>query len=161
MELVKVPALWADIADELEERAFSRLSPAERTHRIEEKKLQQARDAAQSALEAATAEAARYAHDQGIRSRCKGATTMKDKPCKNLYYDMARKGKDGRAPFVDYVVSECWAHEYTDPKTKKKLAPHVCAYSHPNEPTWLPEWTKNRSFRPGEVVNRFAALKRR
>jgi hypothetical protein len=59
-------------------------------------------------------------------------------------------------------MSECWAYEYLDPKTKTKKKPHTCPYLHPNEEGWCNEWLKNKLFDPSatSVQNRFAALKK-
>ena len=92
------------------------------------------------------------------------------KPCKWLYCNEAApkalwfKGADGKlcAPKVSYVTgAQCWAHEYVDPKTQVKKAPHKCPYLHPGEEGWCSEWQKNSLFSPmkSAVQNRFVALK--
>ena len=94
------------------------------------------------------------------------------KPCKWLYCNEAApkalwyKGADGKlcAPKVSYVTgAACWAHEYVDPKTKVKKAPHKCPYLHPGEEGWCDEWLKNSLFSPmaSAVQNRFISLKQK
>ena len=79
------------------------------------------------------------------------------KPCKWLYCDEKvpksqwRKDENGKlcAPLRNYVTgSQCWAHEYVNPKTGRLEKPHKCAHLHPGQGGWMPEWEKNRAFTP-------------
>lgn len=85
----------------------------------------------------------------------KGAVQINkiQQPCKKLY-SCEGGGKDGGVarPTTKHVSSECWAHEYTDAKTGKKVVKHVCQWLHPGEAGWLPEWTKDRTFKPDLVA---------
>jgi hypothetical protein len=56
--------------------------------------------------------------------------------------------------------SECWAHEYHDPRTKALKTPHTCKRLHPNEDGWRDEWDTNRTFRPAVLTsaNRFTNM---
>ena len=57
-----------------------------------------------------------------------------NKPCKWLFFDENCKSRTTK------IVSECWAFEYTDPKTKQKKKPHTCPFLHPGENGWRNEW---------------------
>ena len=93
-----------------------------------------------------------------------GAARKIQRPCKWLYCNEAApksQWRDGRAPVTSNVVSECWAWEYTDPKTKVKKAPHTCPYLHPGEEGWCSQWLNNKNYDPMATMtqNRFCALK--
>lgn len=78
-------------------------------------------------------------------------------PCKWLYLDEKapkhewrrnRTGKD-EPPYRPYLTgAQCWAWEYTDPRTNKKVIKHTCDHLHPGEDDWLDEWSKDRHYRP-------------
>ena len=98
-----------------------------------------------------------------------GAARKIQKPCKWLYCNESapksqwRRDKDGKlcAPSTGHIASECWAWEYTDPKTKVKKAPHTCPYLHPGEEGWCSQWLNNKQYDPMATMtqNRFCALK--
>ena len=85
-----------------------------------------------------------------------------DEPCKFLYCDERAPKREWRlnakgvlcAPLRRHIVvgSECWAHEYTNPKTKIIMKPRTCARLHPNEVGWREEWNTNLFFRDGMPV---------
>jgi hypothetical protein len=57
------------------------------------------------------------------------------RPCKWMYMN-----EDGKT-YSDHVTgAQCWAWEYTDPKTGKQECPHTCKHLHPNEFGWRDEW---------------------
>lgn len=165
-EVDELPVLWADLIEADERAALGALSAEERAARAKAEEVARARAEADREVDILANKASQYAMDTGIRSRCKGAVLKKDCPCKQLYWDESRKRHPtDKAPLVPYVASACWAWEYTNPKTGKKEAPRTCPFSHPGEPTWLPQWTKDRMFRPGQGAaapggtgNRFEAL---
>ena len=64
-------------------------------------------------------------------------------PCKFLYNC---QGSPAR-PTTMHVSSECWSHEYVDPKTGELVAKHVCDRMHPGEEGWLPQWNTDRLFK--------------
>ena len=45
---------------------------------------------------------------------------------------------------------ECWAYEYTDPKTGKRECPHTCQRLHPGEEGWHKEWLNSPRWKPKE-----------
>lgn len=86
-----------------------------------------------------------------------------DEPCKFLYCDESvpknlwKKDTNGKlcAPMrISLTGSECWAHEYHDPRSKALKTPHTCKRLHPNEDGWRDEWDINRTFRPSVVPRR-------
>ena len=48
----------------------------------------------------------------------------------------------------EFKGDECWAWEYTDPKTKKRMCPHTCNRLHPGQAGWHNEWFTNRNWKP-------------
>ena len=56
-----------------------------------------------------------------------------------------------------YRHAECWAWEYTDPKTKKRVCPHTCTRLHPGQAGWHNEWFTNPKWKPAAPPNRLAA----
>ena len=48
----------------------------------------------------------------------------------------------------EFKGDECWAWEYTDPKTKKRVCPHTCNRLHPGQTGWHNEWFTNRNWKP-------------
>lgn len=80
-----------------------------------------------------------------------------DKPCKWLYCDEKapksqwRKDENGTlcAPLRGALTgSQCWGHEFVNPKTSKMEKPHKCGFQHPDEAGWRAEWSKDRFFNP-------------
>jgi hypothetical protein len=67
-------------------------------------------------------------------------------PCKFLYV-----ARDGSEPDSSTICSECWRHEYVDPKTKQRKIVHACDRLHPGEPGWKPEWS-SLPLNRGETV---------
>jgi hypothetical protein len=129
------------------------------------------RDNAPAALAAAArkeaeAEAAALAYQQQViaernairvHASCnkKGAVEIKkiQQPCKKLYSCEGGGAAGGVArPTTKCISSECWAHEYTDAKTGKKIVKHVCQWLHPGEAGWLPQWNTDRTYRPDLVA---------
>ena len=88
------------------------------------------------------------------------AVAKKPCPCKMLYSCKGDKSTGGAKPTTLHVSSECWAHEYTDPLTKKRIVKHACPWLHPGEEGWQKEWDTNRYFNPAATAteNRFSAL---
>lgn len=150
---------WADIADEEFAAIESTITPQQRAKREQEA----AELAAARALAAQANRMFCYAEDQKhLNSRGKGRDRHIDKvdsPCKFLYCDekapksqWTTNAKGERcAPMRQGLTgSECWAHEYHDPRSKALLKPHSCKHLHPNEDGWRDEWDSNRSFRPAK-----------
>lgn len=48
----------------------------------------------------------------------------------------------------EFKGDECWAWEYTDPKTGKRVCPHTCTRLHPGQADWHNEWFTNRNWKP-------------
>ena len=58
-----------------------------------------------------------------------------------------------------FLGEECWAWEYTDPKTGKRECPHTCQRLHKGEEGWHDEWLKNPRWEPaGAQVRRFDGM---
>lgn len=57
------------------------------------------------------------------------------RPCKWMYMN-----DDGKSYSKHLTGAQCWAWEYTDPKTGKTECPHTCKYLHSNEFGWRDEW---------------------
>ena len=153
---------WSMVMDEEDyqsELSMTDEDRAERDRKLRERKRQED-------LDAKAAQMFVYARHQGfLNARGKGNHRHIDKvdePCKFLYCDersdKATWKKDERgklcAPIRRILTgSECWAHEYHDPRSKALLTPHTCKRLHPNEPGWRSEWNTDRTFRPGPPPN--------
>ena len=63
----------------------------------------------------------------------------------------------------EFKGDECWAHEYTDPKTGKREKPRTCQRLHPGEEGWCSEWLTNPRWKGGASAacagDRFRCLK--
>jgi hypothetical protein len=58
-----------------------------------------------------------------------------------------------------FLGEECWAWEYTDPKTGKRECPRTCQRLHKGEEGWHDEWLKNPRWEPaGAQVRRFDGM---
>lgn len=151
-------ASWGDIVyyESLEQEAV--MTPQQKVARaVKQQEEQKARE-----LDAQASEMFRYAEAQKLRNtvvKGKQRTTVKHQaPCKWLYVDEAAPKHNGKAPIRNYITgAQCWAFEYTDPRTKELKKPHTCGHLHPGEPGWMVEWEKGRQFKPAD---RFIALKR-
>jgi len=113
-------------------------------------------DAALAAAAAAAdcrSKAERVAIRNGAACNRHGAKAIQKRaePCKFLYNCQGTPAR----PTTLGVTTECWSHEYTDPKTGAFVAKHVCDRLHPGEAGWLPEWNTDRRFK---VAGRFDGL---
>jgi hypothetical protein len=160
-----VPLRWSDELDWDEAQRIAALSAEQRARVLAERAAAAAAQMAEldhhaevsaisRAAEAYAARVARIVEDRAPRGPPlpRGAPPRgppkRNCPCKNLFYDERQVRPGQRAPFVKYVASVCWAHEYTDPKTKERKTPHKCPYLHPGEVGWLPQWNRDRDFKP-------------
>ena len=145
---------WGDVTyyDELEALA---------TETEEEKAARLAKQMAIEAAKKLDSESIRmevYARDVAMKARMglrkAEMPNKKNSPCKNLYYDeknkkWSAKYKENVAPLMKHLTgSECWAHEYTDPKTKAHVCKHACPYQHPGDSGWHKEWATDRLWQP-------------
>jgi hypothetical protein len=161
-EWLTLPAdaeLWADVGDAAIAAARAAETPQQRA----------AREAAEAAAEHEREldyEVGRmYGHAQlcGAKNavRVKGSREVvirkNDRPCKWLYCDEKvpksqwRKDENGTlcAPLRNALTgSQCWGHEFVNPKTGKLEKPHKCGHLHPGEAGWRAEWNKDRFFNP-------------
>ena len=48
----------------------------------------------------------------------------------------------------EFKGDECWAYEYTDPKTGKRECPHTCQRLHIGEEGWHDEWLTSPRWKP-------------
>jgi hypothetical protein len=113
-------------------------------------------DAALAAAAAAAdcrSKAERVAIRNGAACNRHGAKLIQKRaePCKFLYNCQGTPAR----PTTLGVTTECWSHEYKDPKTGAIVAKHVCDRLHPGEAGWLKEWNTDRRFK---VVGRFDGL---
>lgn len=179
---------WADLMDAEEAAFLAAESAAARTKRLAE----EADAERMRALTCESATMSSYADFQKSRNtvvigKGRDRETHLRKvggPCKWLYCNEKAprsqwaKNAEGKwcAPVVKYLTgSECWAHEYTDPKRYAaalkggkseaeakafaRCTPRTCAHIHPNEAGWLPQWNTDRTFRPDRVAEGLAALR--
>ena len=135
---------------------------------LEERLARQNRRAAEEARRQLELESERRRHEAdlvGTRAKTgvkRGQAVQKRPiPCKKLYSCQGDKSTGGARPTTLHVSSECWAHEYVDPITKKRVVRHVCPWLHPGEEGWCEEWNTNRHFQPGMTATqvRFSALR--
>ena len=76
------------------------------------------------------------------------AIVKRPEPCKFLYNCQGTPAR----PTTLGVTTECWSHEYRDPKTGAIVAKHVCDRLHPGEAGWLPQWITDRRFKAAAAV---------
>jgi hypothetical protein len=120
-------------------------------------------DRAARAKALAAERAARALDDEAIRRECY-ARDVKERSTMGLRRGEAPKklGQPCKWVIGEFKGQECWAHEYMDPKTKKRCSPHTCQRLHPGQEGWHNEWFANRNWKPEPVPTagqvRFAAL---
>lgn len=144
--------LWGDILyDPVEEAAASAALGARlesmKVDAQEQRMREYAQRKAKALADRAAAEASQQARQQGLRAveaRKVAATAAASvqvqklaEPCKWLYCPSGSNGVFGAK-----VCSECWGHEYRNPKTGKFEMPHKCDRLHPGEAGWLAEWSQ-------------------
>ena len=97
--------------------------------------------------------AARELDSEAIRRECY-ARDVKERATMGLRRGEAPRKVVQPCKWVigQFQGDECWAWEYTDPKTKKRCCPHTCTRLHPGQAGWHNEWYKNRYFQPPEAV---------
>jgi hypothetical protein len=149
---------WGDVAYEWELEELSRETPAQKHAKLVAREKREA----QAKIDAEASRMFNYMNSIEQKMGCK-ENRGRDKiqrPCKNLYYTPGRDGV-----MQNNVCSECWAHEYTCPKTGERIVARKdreCAYLHPGQPGWLKEWNTNRHYAaPGAAPaapNRFSSL---
>ena len=157
--------LWGDEYAEAELEMLRNETPEAKAARL-------AADAAADVARETSAEAykmAIYAEIQGVKNlRGHGRDRQIgkiDSPCRWLYCDEKapkstwRKNAKGElcAPVLKALTgSQCWAHEYLDPKTKVMKKPHTCKHLHPGEDGWRHEWEKDRCWAPSAAEGFFS-----
>lgn len=153
--------LWGDEYAEAELEMLRNETPEAKAARL-------AADAAADVARETAAEAykmAIYAEIQGVKNlRGHGRDRQIgkiDSPCRWLYCDEKapkstwRKNAKGElcAPVLKALTgSQCWAHEYLDPKTKVMKKPHTCKHLHPGEDGWRHEWETDRCCPVGNTA---------
>ena len=153
--------LWGDEYAEAELEMLRNETPGAKAARL-------AADAAADAARETSAEAykmAIYAEIQGVKNlrsvpggRGRDRQIGKiDSPCRWLYCNEAapksqwtiNAKKELCAPVLKALTgSQCWAHEYLDPKSKQLKKPHTCKHLHPGEDGWRHEWDADRCWKP-------------
>jgi len=157
-----IPPTWSMIMDEEDYQEELTMTDEKRAAKAAAKALA---DAEQDLIQESS-RMFNYAESQRhLNSRGRGKDRHIDKidePCKFLYCDESvpkslwKKDDRGKlcAPIrIALTGSECWAHEYHDPRSKALKAPHTCKRLHPNEDGWRDEWNTNRTFRPAHLNN--------
>jgi len=139
---------WGDILYEEEMAARARETAAERAAR----EAKARREEHMRQLEYEVYRMEKEAENVAFRSKLglkRGEAPRKASiPCKKLYSCCGDKSSGGAKPTTMHVSSECWAWEYTDPRDKKKKAPHTCPWIHPGEEGWHTEWETSRNWKP-------------
>ena len=140
---------WGDLWQEEEASSLAAETPEQQMRRLN----REAAAAAASALDSEAIKRQVYARDVEFRTKLglrKGQQVQKRlQPCKWC--------------IGEFKGDECWAHEYTDPKTGRRETPRTCDRIHPGEAGWCNEWFTNPRFNPAAspTENRFGALKGR
>ena len=136
---------WADIDEQAQFLALKAETSTDRQKRLIEaagEKLERAAIKASSEREMY----ARHVKDRASMGQKKGQGLKKiQQPCKWVV--------------GQYAGDECWAFEYTDPKTGVRERPHTCERLHPGEAGWCAEWLVRPRFQPAGSVSRFEGLK--
>lgn len=123
-------------------------------------------DRARRAAEIAADRAAAAVDVEAIKRECY-ARNVKERTMMGVRRGEAPKqlGQPCKWVIGEFKGDECWAWEYTDPKTKKRMCPHTCNRLHPGQADWHNEWFKNRNWKPAVAppppsagAVRFAAL---
>jgi hypothetical protein len=126
------------------------------------------RDEAEArALESEAQRVARLKHDADVEA----AALVNEEAIRRDVYarDVATRARKGlrrgdavvkRAEPCKWVVGqfagdECWAHEYTDPKTGNRVIKHTCDRLHPGEVGWHTEWLANPRWRAAPAAHLF------
>uniref|UniRef100_A0A6C0K9P5 Uncharacterized protein n=1 Tax=viral metagenome TaxID=1070528 RepID=A0A6C0K9P5_9ZZZZ len=132
---------WArlnELDDEEEAADFAAL-PAEVRHgRLAEEEALRAAAAKEEELRHATMRREIYAED--VKQRTRRGLTRNEVP-KTLVAPC-------KWVIGEFKGDECWAWEYTDPKTGKRVCPHTCNRLHPGQAGWHNEWFSNRNWKP-------------
>jgi len=161
---------WSMVMDEEDYQEELTMTDEKRAAKAAAKALA---DAEQDLIEESSRRFRHAEFQMHLNSRGKGKDRHIDKldqPCKYLYCDESapkhlwkKKDTSGKpcAPVrMELTGSECWAHEYHDPRTNALMIHHACKYLHPNEDGWRDEWDTNRTFRPTVLTsaNRFTNM---
>ena len=116
---------WGSYMEEQERKALAAETEEQKSLRLKkERELTEQQDLSAASLIMKT-----HAEVMGLKRAKKN-----NRPCKWLFFDENNKIKTNK------IVSECWAYEYMDPKTKQKKKPHTCPFLHPGENGWRSEW---------------------
>jgi hypothetical protein len=110
----------------------------------------EAASAAAAASYSCKVKAERVAIRNGTARNRNGAVAIvkRPEPCKFLYNCQGTPAR----PTTLGVTTECWSHEYKDPKTGLIVAKHVCDRLHPGEAGWLTAWATDRRVKPAPVA---------
>jgi hypothetical protein len=146
-ERLRMGSTWGTLVLEYEEKDRALESAEQRAAR--EKKT--AAEEAERLLEEEVIRREVYARDVKIRTHIglkRNETVAKrQQPCKWVV--------------GEFLGDECWAHEYTDPKTRNRVIKHTCDRLHPGEEGWCKEWLTNPRWKPAApapAVRNFSGL---
>lgn len=160
--------LWGDLLLADEYAVQARETSAQRAERLQ--KEQEAE--AERHLNNRAAEMERYARIKAQVNtimlkdeRGKKTITIRKimEPCKWLYLDETAPKHEWRTtrggklepPYRPYLTgATCWAWEYIDPKTKKRIIKHTCDHLHPGEENWCNEWNLDKEWRNNVTASR-------
>ena len=124
---------WGGIEHEFELKELARLSEKERAERAEQRRAADGALVEEVMVGAQVSHIKRYQEKMVARVQ-KTRQTKVAQPCKWC--------------IGEHRGEECWAYEYTDPKTKKRMTPRTCKWVHPGEEGWCDEWFTDPSYRP-------------
>jgi len=139
---------WADLNDNAFILKYASETPDEKEQRL---KI----DSAEKQDRALTREAlVREQYAQTIKEKAQMGLKKNEKPKK---IQQPCKWVVGH-----FIGEECWAYEYTDPKTGQRECPRTCQRLHIGEEGWHNEWLKNPRWEPPDAqVRRFDGLGKR
>jgi len=143
---IRIGASWGDLVIEEEARNLAAESETERIAR--EKRIADEEEKRLIAEEINRREI--YARDVGMKVRMGLKRTEK----------VAKRQQPCKWVVGEFAGDECWAHEYTCPKTHNRIIKHTCDRLHPGEEGWCAQWITNPRYKPaGAAVRSFAALR--
>jgi hypothetical protein len=147
--------LWSDMIEEFEaeEQAYAAKHGIVVVKEVSEL-VQHVRKLESDVDYARADEMAKFAFKQFDAKRCAGKSweLNEAKICKYASGAIFRDKRGKPEPTVAYkykkpdrsvgvhYYTECWAHEYTDPKTKQKHTPRTCNCLHPGQEGWNDAW---------------------
>ena len=135
---IRLGAKWGDLVLEAETADRAAETERDRIERLQREAA--AEDARRIAEEVNRREV--YARDVAIKVRMGLKRTEQ----------VAKRMQPCKWVVGEFAGDECWAHEYTDPKTGKRVVKHTCDRLHPGEAGWHNEWVANPRWKPAAAA---------